>query len=48
MKSKKGTVYCTATFKINEMEITKYIGIDMIKSNGEWYISGMALAEEKE
>lgn len=47
LKSKNGTVYCTATFQINGVEFTKYIGIDMIKSDGEWYISGMALAEEE-
>lgn len=47
LKSKEGTVYCTASFKVNGMEFTKYIGIDMIKKSGEWYISGIALAEEK-
>lgn len=47
LKSKKGTVYCTALFQVNGMEFSKYISIEMIKSNDEWYISGISLAEEK-
>lgn len=47
LKSKKGTVYCTAAFQVNGMKFTKYIGVDMIKKSDEWYISGITLAEEK-
>lgn len=41
---KKSTIFCEMTVRISGTEIKKDIKIKMVKRNGEWYVSGISLA----
>lgn len=47
LKRHDGYVLCRVKIAVNDMEITKNVKVSVVKKAGEWYISNLALADDK-
>ena len=47
LKKKEGCGICKATATVNGIDFIKNLKISVIKNNDEWYISGIALADDE-